>query len=148
MSQPMRLGLLACLLAMATLQGCAIDREGASVSPDADLSRLKRFYVVKFAPDGRGIQDVIAAELRKRGLEASAGEADAAPGNVDAIVTYQDRWRWDMAMYMIELRVYVREPQTERLLASGTSFHTSLSRRTPEEMAAEVLSNILKGSKK
>lgn len=143
-----RLGLLFCAVMLGALPGCAINRQSASVSPDSDLSSLKTIYVVKFAPDGRGINDLIAAELRKRGFEASTGADGAAPETADAIVTYQDRWQWDMSMYMIELKIYMREPRTDKLLAFGNSFHTSLSRRSPEEMVAEVLSSIFKKVKK
>jgi len=137
-----------CVVVLAALQGCATSRESASVSPDIDLSRLKTFHVVRFAPDGRGIDRVIAAELRKLGFQASTGADDAAPKKVDAIVTYQDKWQWDLTMYMIELSVFVREPGTDDLLAVGKSFHTSLNRKTPEEMAAEVLANIFNKARK
>lgn len=113
------------------------------MSPDLDLARLRNFYVVKFAPDGRGINQLIANELKKRGFEASTGLEDSGPKGTDAIVTYQDKWQWDVTMYMLELRIFVREPETGSLLAVGNSHHTSLSRRSPEEMVAEVLSNIL-----
>jgi hypothetical protein len=84
----------------------------------------------------------------KLGFEASTGADGAEPKDVDAIVTYEDRWRWDITMYMIELKVSVREPRTDNLLAVGNSYHTSLTRLSPEEMAAEVLSGIFKGKKK
>jgi hypothetical protein len=144
----MRFGWILALIAAATVAGCAINREGASVSPDIDLSRLTRYYVVRFAPDERGIQEVIAAALRTRGLQATAGSEDGAPKDAQVIVTYQDKWTWDLTMYMIELKVDFREPETGRLLAMGKSRHTSLSRRTPEEMASEVLANIFKGGVK
>jgi len=146
--KPLRAGLCVCAFLLAVLQGCAIDRESASVSPDIDLSAFKRFYVVQFAPDGRGINRIIATQLERRGFAASTGADDAAPEDADAIVTYQDRWQWDLSMYMIELRIFVREPRTDNLLAVGNSFHTSLNRRSPEEMVAEVLSSIFKKAKK
>lgn len=144
----MRSSLIFAIAAAATLVGCAVNREGASVSPETDLSGFKAYYVVRFAPDERGIEDVIAAALRKRGLRASSGRESDAPGDAQVLVTYQDKWTWDITMYMIELKVYFREPETGRLLAMGTSRHTSLSRRSPEEMAAEVLANIFKGGAK
>jgi len=131
-----------CALTVAALQGCAINRDSASVSPDVDLSRVKRLYVAKFGPDERGINNIIANELNKMGLHARTGLDIDAPGDVDAIVTYRDRWQWDITMYMLELRVFMRAPQTDQLLATGTSYHTSLTRKTPEEMVAEVLGNI------
>jgi hypothetical protein len=90
---------------------------------------------------------VIADQLTLRGLQATTGPEGAAPKDADAIVTYRDKWQWDMAMYMIELTIYVREPQTDVLLATGKSLHTSLTRKTPEEMAAEVLGNMFRGTK-
>lgn len=142
-----RIALLLCALALAALQGCATNRSGASVSPDADLSRLKKIYVARFAPDERGINQVIAGELMKLGFAASTGPDGSAPTDADAVVTYQDHWRWDITMYMIELKIFVRDPRSNDLLATGNSYHTSLTRKTPEEMAAEVLSNIFKGVK-
>ena len=144
----MRLGLLAVLCVAAAFSGCAINREGASVSPDVDIARLKTYYVVRFAPDDRGIQEIIAAALRNRGLEATSGSEGKAPKDAQVIVTYQDKWMWDISMYMLELKIYFREPETGRLLAMGTSRHTSLSRLSPDEMATEVLANIFKGGVK
>ncbi|HEY5691625.1 MAG TPA: hypothetical protein VIS49_09225 [Cyclobacteriaceae bacterium] len=81
-------------------------------------------------------------ELSKRGFKASTGLVNLAPKDVDAIVTYQDKWQWELTMYMIELKIFFREPETQNLLASGQSYHSSLSRNSPEEMVSEVLSNI------
>ncbi len=143
----LRTGLFLCVLALAALQGCAINRESASTSPDVDLSQLKKFYVVKFAPDQRGINMVIANELNKLGFEASTGLDIDTPKDVDAVVTYEDKWQWDITMYMIGLTIYMREPGSNRLLAVGHSYHTSLTRKSPPEMVAEVLANILKAKK-
>jgi hypothetical protein len=143
----MRVGFLVWFLATLGLVGCAINRESASASSDIELSHLKKFYVLKFAPDERGINNLIATELDKLGFEASTGLESSAPKDVDAIVTYRDKWQWDITMYMIELRVFIREPQTDNLLAVGNSLHTSLTRKSPEEMVAEVLLNIFRTAK-
>jgi hypothetical protein len=147
-SWAIRMGFFLCLLLCTALQGCTINRERASVSPDVDLANYKKFYVAKFAPDKRGINNLIATELNTMGLEASTGLESLAPKDVDAIVTYRDRWQWDITMYMIELRVFIRDPQTNTLIAVGNSFHTSLSRKAPEAMVAEVLANIFGQAKK
>jgi hypothetical protein len=144
-----RAGLLLCVLAAVSMSGCAVNRATASVSPEVDLAHLKTFYVVKFSPDGRGVNAVIASGLGKLGREATTGPESLTPTTgVDAIVTYQDKWQWDLTMYMIELTVSIREPGTNRLLASGNSYHTSLARKTPEEMVAEVLSSMFDAGKK
>ena len=142
-----RVWLLLFLLMTVALQGCAINRASASVSPDVNVSGLKKFYVVKFAPDGRGINNLIALELTRMGFQASTGLDISVPKDVDAVVTYRDKWQWDITMYMIELRIVMREPQSDKLLAMANSFHTSLTRKTPEEMVAEALTNIFSKAK-
>ncbi|MFN8626593.1 MAG: hypothetical protein U0587_11525 [Candidatus Binatia bacterium] len=142
MLRTIRIGALVGILAIAALQGCAINRESASVSPDADLSGIKKIYVVRSGPDGRAINYFIAADLKRRGFAATTGEETAVPADADAVVTYFDKWTWDLTMYMIELRIFIREPTSDALLAVGDSYHTSLTRKSPEEMVAEVLSNI------
>jgi hypothetical protein len=141
-------GLLLCLVSFAGLPGCAVHRQGTSVAPDVDLAPLRRFYVVKPALDERGMDGVIANELRRLGFEASTGPDSSRPKDVDAIVTYQDTWQWDITMYLLELRVFVREPRSDALLAVGISYHTSAKRKSPEEMAAEVLSGIFGASRR
>ena len=129
------------LLFLLSLSGC-INRKGAQVTAGIDLKQFHKFYVVKFGPDNRGINRLIMDELLKRGFEASTGLVNIRPKDVGAIVTYQDKWKWDMTMYMIELKIFFREPETQKLLASGESYHSSFSRNSPEEMVSEVLSNI------
>jgi len=51
-------------------------------------------------------------------------------------------------MYMVGLKVFIREPGSNRLLAVANSYHTSLTRKSPQEMVAEVLSNTFKKAHK
>ena len=124
------------------MSGCAVNRATATIDPTADLTGIKSIYVNKLAADGRGINQLIAKKLTDMGYQASTGLSIDAPSDVDAVVTYEDRWMWDITMYMIELTVTIREPKTEFPLASGNSFHTSLTRKSPEEMVSEVINNI------
>ena len=59
------------------------------------------------------------------------------------MVTYVDKWMWDITMYLIELTITFRDPETRAAVGSGNSYHTSLTRLSPEEMVAEVIDNIL-----
>jgi hypothetical protein len=76
------------------------------------------------------------------GYTVSTG--DDTPSSVDVVVTYKDKWMWDITMYMIELTVTIRDSKTNFPLASGNSYHTSLTRKSPEEMVSEVIDNIFK----
>ena len=66
----------------------------------------------------------------------------APAGHFDAIVTYVDKWRWDITMYLLELTITLRDPKTEMPLAEGNSFHTSLTRMSQTEMVNEVVNHI------
>ncbi|MGB5474089.1 MAG: hypothetical protein WBQ78_11485 [Gammaproteobacteria bacterium] len=125
------------LMVLALLHGCAINRATATVDQTTDLSSLKLFYVKKYSDDTRDTNLVIKRKLLEMGFQVSETEAD-----VDAIVTYVDKWFWDITMYMLELTVTLREPKTDFPLATGNSFHTSMTRKSQEGMVDEVLTNI------
>jgi len=130
---------------LMSLQGCAINRESASVAADADITKLKSVYVVRSEQDDRGVYITIAEQLRKLGYSVSTGAESQVPANTDAVLSYQAQWQWDMTMYLLDLRVMLRNPSTGALLASASSYHTSMTRKSTEELVAEVLSNLRGG---
>jgi len=78
---------------------------------------------------------------------ATAGTADKPTAPVDAIITYQDRWAWDITMYMIRLNIQVRDGKSGDIMASAESMRPSLERLDPPEMVKEVLQAALKRPK-
>jgi hypothetical protein len=138
--------LVSAVLVMAALTtGCAVNRATATVDPQAKLDTLQSFHVQHFEKDERGTDKLIAENLRVRGYQVSTGKD--VPPKVDAVVTYVDKWFWDITMYMLELTINFREPNTNFPLATGNSYHTSLSRKAAPEMVDEVVGNILKEGK-
>jgi hypothetical protein len=104
---------------------------------------LKVFYVKKYKEDTRDTNILIENKLESMGFEVANNEE-----NVDALVTYVDKWWWDITMYMLELTITIRDPETDFPLASGNSLHTSLTRKSAEEMVDEVLTNIFANKQK
>ena len=129
------------LIVVLFSSGCAVNRATATLEPTADLASIKSIYVT-LAPDDWGTKLLIENKLESMGFIVKTGVD--RPSDVDAIVTYIEKWMWDITMYMLELTVTVRDPNSDFPLASGNSYHTSLSRLTPEEMVDEVISNIFK----
>ncbi len=129
---------------MLIVSGC-MNKETVKITPETDLSGIKAIHVVKSAPDRRGVDKMIASRLEGMGYHATTGVN--IPADVDAIITYEDKWWWDLEAYMIQLTVIVRDKDTSFPLATANSMHGSLTRRTPDEMVAEVLSNLFKASK-
>jgi hypothetical protein len=119
----------------------------AKKSPGTDLTRLKSFYVQKLPADERGVEVLIARRLTQMGFEAMHGVKDVPPIPVDGVVTYQDKWMWDITMYMLQLSVQVRDPKSRMVLVNGESMRTSLVRKDPEGMVEEVLAEMFKGDK-
>jgi len=119
----------------------------AKKMPGTDLSTLKTFYVQKLPADERGIEQLIAQRLTHMGFSATSGASETPSSPVDATVTYQDKWMWDITMYMIQIDVQVRDPRSRMVLVSGQSIRTSLVRKDPEGMVEEVLAEMFKGDK-
>lgn len=139
------MALLFSMVLLSLTSGCAVNRATANVENPAALRDLKTMYVVKLPADGRGINALIADKFRTRGYTVDTGNDH--PKDVDAIVTYSDKWMWDITMYMLELTITIRDPKDDYPLASGNSYHTSLSRLSPAEMVDEVIDNMLKQGK-
>ena len=135
------------LVALPFISGCS-NVATATLSPGADLNRLKSFYVVHQPKDTHDLQNLIRDRIVKEGFTATAGpELPQSPYKADSVVTYVDRWMWDITMYLLELTVTLRDATNGFPLAVGNSYHTSLTRKSPEAMVDEVLTNIFKTSK-
>ncbi|MDH3621952.1 MAG: hypothetical protein OER91_13730 [Gammaproteobacteria bacterium] len=125
-----------------SVSGCSINRATGTFDPGKDLVNSDIFYVERFAPDKRELNKTIADGINVRGYTATFGPAGEAPDDATVIVTYVDKWMWDITNYMIELTITFRDPESGAALGSGNSYHTSLTRLSPEEMIEEVLTNI------
>lgn len=132
------------LLVFVGLSSGCVTQLKSDIAPGTDLKSFKKFYVVRLAADQRGVEKLIADRLNVMGYKATAGEKALIPEDAEVIVTYQDKWMWDITMYMIQLDVQIRRPKTEIALASGHSMRTSLVRKSPPEMVAEVLTDLFK----
>jgi hypothetical protein len=129
--------------ALLFVSGCS-NHATATLSPGADLSKIKTFYVVHQPKDTHNLHYLIRDKLVKEGYSATAGpELPQSSYKVDSTVTYVDRWMWDITLYLLELTVNFRDAANGFPLAVGNSYHTSLTRKSPEEMVDEVLTNIL-----
>lgn len=102
-------------------------------------------YVKHFPSDNSGVNEEIADKLRSKGVTVTTG-SEAPPSNIDAVVTYIDKWMWDITLYMIELTITIRDPQTQSPLATGNSRHGSLTRKSQTDMVDEVVNSIYNSS--
>ena len=103
------------------LQSCSYASLSGFPIPTA-ASEGKIFFVRHQVDDDRALDVVLADALRARGI-AVANETSDSP---DYVVSYIDKWYWDMRTYLIDFRIDVRDAQTEVLLGTSRSFQTSL----------------------
>ncbi len=137
---------LGVLLVLPGFLGCSYKHLYGETMQGVDLQARHRIYVVHQPEDKQQINSMIANRLERAGFEATAGMAVSdAPADVDAIVTYEDHWQWDMSNYLIVLRIDFRDPKTRELLASGQSYRTSLDRKPPAFMVDEIITAMFAG---
>jgi hypothetical protein len=125
--------------------GCAVNRATATLDPSANLEAIKSMHVVQIPGSDGIVSNLIVDKLRSKGYTVTTSTEKTT--QTDAVVTYLDKWMWDITMYMLELTITIRDPQTDYPLASGNSYHTSLTRKSPTEMVDEVIENIFKQKK-
>lgn len=95
------------------VQISAMDRQGA-------------VFIVDHQPkDNRSIDSTIVEALQSHGIEAV--KRNQATGVGDFVVSYIDRWHWDMRTYLIDLRIDVRRSESDQLVGSARSYQTSLA---------------------
>jgi hypothetical protein len=136
---------LATAVLLLSFGGCAVNRATATADPSMRWDTIKSVHVEQLQGEDGSTRKLIAEKFRASGFAVTSDpEPKAQP---DAIVTYIDKWMWDLTMYMLELTVTLRDPKSNAALASGNSYHTSLTRKSPKEMVDEVVDNILKQRK-
>jgi len=129
-----------CLVLLAVLTGCS----SLDTHANAKLADFHHVYVEHRLTDNHRIDELIVAELRAHGFDASSGPLTMLPEGVDAIVTYQDRWQWDFKSYLIELKIEVRANFTGKPLAAGQYHQASAYTKSPAEVVHEIFEPLLK----
>jgi hypothetical protein len=137
-----RLSQIGTLIPVLALSACATTNSARA--PDVDLHKLKTFYVARLPADERGVEKLIATRLTTMGYQCTSGDSQTSPTPVDAVVTYQDRWMWDITMYMIKLDIQIHDGTTGAVLANGEVMRPSLQRKSPEGMVEETLGVVFK----
>jgi len=124
---------LTCLFAV----GCA----GPPVSSRkvVALERFHHVFVISELNDNHRIDELLAAELKRLGYEASFGPRTMMPDNADAVITYADRWEWDFKTYLIELKLEAFTSRTNKKLAEARYYRPSLRSESPEQIVHDLL---------
>lgn len=123
--------------------GCAIHSSQAKLVPNANSIVKKNFYVIHSNGDKRNLHEQIADILVQKGFNATSGKKEDIPSIVDVLVTYEDRWMWDLSNYLIQLDIQFRNAKNEYPFVVGETIRTSLIRKNPSAMAEETINQML-----
>lgn len=120
----------------------------ATPLPTAARSEGDLFYVENHGNDERQLEQIILETLRARGLHAEGGAKETRPENVDFLVTYQDRWAWDMRTYLRLIQIDVRDAKTGEIVATSRSHQDSLTSmgKTYQEIIERTANQLLDGA--
>lgn len=126
------------LLALGALVLTACSSVHTHRNPQADLGKLKRYFVEHRLTDNNHIDELIVSELKRRGLEASAGPLTMMPESVDALINYEDVWAWDFKSYLLELNLVVQHPHSNRIFANATYRQPTIVTKNASEVVREI----------
>ncbi|MCG7898750.1 MAG: hypothetical protein JAY85_09865 [Candidatus Thiodiazotropha weberae] len=127
------------IAAFTLLTGCAVVSNNTKLVPNRDQTAIQNFYVIHQPQDKRNIDAEISELLREKGFQATHGPAAKIASDTDILVTYEDRWFWDMSNYLIQLNVEFRDAKSRYPIVAGETIRTSLARKSTKEMASETI---------
>ena len=98
--------------------------------------------------DDRNIERLIAQMLRSRGLNVESGARGTRPQKIDFLVTYVDRWAWDMRVYMRLIQIDISNPRSGQVVATSRSVQDSLAAmgQRYEDIIARTTNQLLDGA--
>jgi hypothetical protein len=137
------LRVLAVGLVGLSIGGCVGNVSGQLTLP-AEQAATASYFVQRHDKDSRDLASTIAQSMRARGLHATAGVDSARPAEATYVVTYVDKWMWDMRMYLYSLRIDVRDAGDMSIVGYGESMQSSLKAmgQTHEDIVDKALGRL------
>ncbi len=107
------------------LVGCVSNTSGELTLPKEQV-QAGSYFVQRHDKDDRDLASTIAKAMQARGLQATAGTVAQHPTETTYVVTYVDKWMWDMRVYLYDLRIDLRDARDQSILGYGQSMQGSL----------------------
>jgi hypothetical protein len=118
------------------MAGCTTDFSTRKVMP---LDRFQRVYVERRLNDNHRLDELLVAELRRHGREATSGPLTMMPEKIDAVLTYDARWEWDFKSYLIELALELHTVHPRKKIADGRCYQPNIRAKAPEAVIRDLL---------
>lgn len=121
---------------------CSYSQIESRIIKGYDIKTYNKFFVVIPNDSDGVIPDIIYNEMKRQRFSVEKGPIDNKPEDADTVVYYRDHWYWDITTYMLSLAVDIRDSESNLLVATGVSSHSSLERKKPIEMVREAMAFI------
>ncbi len=112
--------------------------------PGTDLSLVRTLYIRPF--DGERepaeLRSLIEANLNQRGFQTTASLESAIGKEGGFIFDTATDWHWDLAWYLLELRVAIYDPKDNTLIAQAQSQQSSLARQSIEVIVERAMASL------
>lgn len=125
-----------------SLAGCATYQ--AQVHPAANLGQYRRFWVKSNLNDNHSLDRVLVQVLRSHGYEAEHGPLTMMPREMQAIVTYRDRWTWDFKNHMTSLEITVQDVRSEAQVATASFVGPASLTLSPLDVVERLIRDLQK----
>jgi hypothetical protein len=133
-----RTGLFA--VPLVALIACAA---GPTALPPGYAEPHVRFFVAHAPGDDSNMEQAIAAELRRRGLQADAGDYERRPPETDVVVLYRDRWWLNILAQGEILVLEIRDARTGATIAAAEQRWLSYVGDSPDTLVADAVGQVI-----
>ena len=112
--------------------------------PGTDLSQVRTLYIRPFDDEREAVElrSLIEANLRQRGFQIAANEETIALGEGGFVFDIATDWHWDLAWYLLELRVAIYDPEDNTLIVQAHSQQSSLVRKSAEVIVERAMASL------
>jgi hypothetical protein len=129
--------ILLSLLMLSLFSACS--SVNARRDPAVDITQFQHFYIEQRLNDNNGTGELIAADLRRRGYDATCGHLTMMPANVQVVITYDARWTWDFRSYLIDLSISANHVHSKKLIATGSYHQPGIIPKEPAKLIKILL---------
>lgn len=124
MKRPAGMLVRAAVAAVALLLAACVGTVSGQLTIPKEVAVKSVYFVERSPKDGRDLASIIVERMKARGLEASTGATP--PASATYVVSYIDKWQWDMRMYLWDMRIEVRDAKDHSIIGYGESSQSSL----------------------
>lgn len=112
-------------------------------NPKFDNLNFESVYLKRVPNDTMfNVYKHIKDELNLLGYDVTVGLSEVPSGQTDVIVSYEDRWMWDITMYMMHLDMQLIETNSYSAVSETSITRTSLIRKNRKEIVREALAEL------